>query len=125
MTYCLDLRGQGGQGRIVHVNLLKPWQPPTVQVLSVALLTEETNGDPGELITMEAGCTGHPEIDNDLNPKQRTEVSALIAKYKPLFSWTQGRQNWLSMRSGQRGHLPFEFTHIECQLPTDRKSSRS
>ena len=53
-------------------------------------MTEESDGDPGELITIEAGSAGQLEIDNDLTPKRRTEVSALITQYKPLFTWTPG-----------------------------------
>ena len=91
VTYKLDLRGQHGLGRVVHINLMKKWNTPTAQVLSVTLLTDEEEPDQGEIIMIEPGGDEAPVLDDSLNAEQRQEVSALLQEFATVFSHLPGK----------------------------------
>ena len=91
VTYKLDLRGQHGLGLVVHINLMKKWNTPTAQVLSVTLLTDEEEPDQGEIIMIEPGGDEAPVLDDSLNAEQRQEVSALLQEFATVFSHLPGK----------------------------------
>ena len=91
VTYKLDLRGQHGLGRVVHINLMKMWNTPTAQVLSVTLLTDEEEPDQGEIIMIEPGGDEAPVLNDSLNAEQRQEVSALLQEFATVFSHLPGK----------------------------------
>ena len=71
VTYKLDLRGQHGLGRVAHINLMKKWNTPTAQVLSVILLTDEEEPNQGEIIMIEPGGDEAPVLDDSLLNKDK------------------------------------------------------
>ena len=121
VTYEVDMFDKHKRKRVFHVNMLRKWNTPT----QLSMWTDE--GDPDEHDELPLwGRKGeaedaHPQISDQLDQGQQTELLSLLKAYSDVLSSEPGRTT-LAQHAIETGDArpirqpPYRLAHAYCEL---------